>query len=90
MSDTLIVGIIGALSGGGFWHLLTRLVGPDRKRLEAEREINVGRYHIEVIDALETENGRLRDRLQKAEGKIEALEQVVDKIIQGELPPEYS
>lgn len=84
MSGEGIIGaLIGALGGGGFTAALSRALGPERRRLDAETEVKVGSYHVQLIGSLENENRQLRER-------VEDLERWRTKIELGDGPGEFS
>lgn len=88
--EGIIAGVIGVLGGGAGRHFFGRLWGPERKRLELDVAAKRDAYYRQVITELEEENEGLRDRLHRAEERIDSLEAAVQKITAGELPPEYS
>ena len=62
----------------------------DGRRVEVEAFERLGRYYLEVIGALENENRALRDRVQELEQRTGGLEAAVNRIVEGDLPGEYS
>jgi len=81
--EGIIGALIGALGGGGTWAVLSRSLGPERRRLDAETETKIGSYHVELIGVLESQNRALLER-------VEQLEQFRTKVETGEGPPYLS
>lgn len=81
--EGIIGALIGALGGGGAWAFLTRSLGPERRRLDAETEAKIGSYHVELIGVLESENRRLLRR-------VESLEDFRRSVETGDGPPYLS
>lgn len=65
--EGIIGALIGALGGGGAWAFLSRSLGPERRRIEAETASKIGSYHVELIGVLENENRALLARVEKLE-----------------------
>jgi hypothetical protein len=81
--EGIIGALIGAVGGGGGWAVLSRVFGPERRRLDAETEVKVGSYHVQLIGALENENRQLR-------GRVDDLEAWRTRIELGDGPGEFS